>query len=531
VLRLLPGNRCDAPHPALRRDRTTHGRPPWVASLPAAITLLLVGAAPSAIGSEIPGDGTLFQSVGKGFYDVQSPGGNKARLLPPSGTADQCRPGDARDIRWSPDGRRLAVTVDDGDSLTLCIYQLRSLWLTMEPRRIRVERPSAMMFQKPASQGTFQAFQQAMGTGHRRAHTEHEASWAPENAIQGGKSRYPAPIAFSHGREGHPTRTFGLKGLDFGPRCEAVPLDGQSRFETDATQPFYQPSWLPDIPQSTRPPGMAEVTQGNVSCGTERIVYLADPACTQAKDCRPPLIELANACGTSTGNGAVRFPAWSPVATDDTSYRLAFVRIDPGVQQEVCIRFGPLHKEGALEHCFDDSGSGEAVSKVYPVWSRDGRYLAYYEIKPTGAVSRTSGVRARNMAVIKAIDLGPPGALPPEPPPRPTVLLEGVVPNPEHGPPMVTWKGRTWVFAITSDDGVRYDGITAMELGTPPARVFRVDPGLQNLKALDVTLYRPGKGDPELRFGMVAQGYRNMAGADQSVDKVFVHVLSLDQLE
>ncbi len=474
----------------------------------------------------------LYEAVGRGFYDVRAPAGAMAWLLPPTGTEDECRPGDARDVQWSADAQRIAVTVDDGMSLTLCMYQLKSSWLTRATRRVRVERPRAMMFEGGASASdTVRAFERAMGPGQRRAYTEHEAAWVPEILDPGNVSSYPAVIAFSNGREGHPTRTFGLKGIDFGPRCTSIPLDGQSRFETRSTRAFYQPAWVPDISGGrARGLGLAEVTQRDVPCGTERIVYLATPVCERPEDCNPPLVELANACAAASSRGAVRFPSWAPVAANDRGYRLAFVRIAPAKNQAVCVRTGPLSSDKAEEICYDDTESGRAISRVYPAWSRDGRYLAYFEVKPDAREGALEPAKAGNVARIKVIDMSASGRAGPRAV-VPTVLIEGVRPNPEHGPTMVTLDGRTWVFAITTEDGVRYDRITAVTAGPETVERIVFDPGLQNLKAIDVASYRRGGPGEELRLGIVAQGYRNMIGADQSRDKVFIHVIPLDRLK
>jgi len=101
--------------------------------------------------------------------------------------------------------------------------------------------------------------------------------------------------------------------------------------------------------------------------------------------------------------------------------------------------------------------------------------------------------------------------------------------NGEHGPTLVRIDGQTWVMAITPVKG-KMDQVSAFPLDGDGAESVILDPGLQNIKSIDAAVYAPGNRIKELRIALVAQGYREMKGADQSRDKTFVYILEQDEL-
>lgn len=391
---------------------------------------------------------------------------------------------------------------------------------------IKVYRATGIQLGRTGATSITEEFKK--GRAFQKSVAENEAQWIPEPLNDSARlSRYPARLVFSVAREGQAPRLSGLTDLAFGSASKAVWMDAQGDLVSPDTV-MSTPVWRPATEGGDKT-GLAALTTSGLSCGKQRLVYLRDPRCGGAASCPPP-VELASACEKgvlSTSNSGVHYPSWS-AGMEAKPERIAYVRGDPGKGWQVCVRIAPLANPPGPQRCFE-SIDGMAVSRSFPTWSADGRYLVYYEVGPARA-ARGNAAADEKEARLKGIDLQ--GAACQDLKAatcKPTTWVTRFRPNNElgaRGPALLTRGGRTWAFVI-GEKAATHTDVWAIPLDHPEER--KVFPsGLVNLRSIDaIEVTDPVTKASEVRLALVAQGYDGVVGDRKDYDKVFVLPVAL----
>jgi hypothetical protein len=462
----------------------------------------------------------------KGIPAIQLPEGEQSSSTA-RGSAEynDCLRGDVQGVFWSPDGRFLVAEINSSDSVTLCLYYLGVLNIRDVDQKhlVTVSRVTAVAGIGDRAEAPATGLK-AMGGSRARLFSEGDPAWAsPAGAGN--------LLAFSSDQADRRSRAFFLREEALITRSrDVLPLDGRGKDEWPPNA-YFQPAWSPAAPRGAAPSAASRVvvvTDQGAGCAMTHLASFAAPGATGGVD-MTTFKSLTTPCERSQAPGgeniADRYPAWDPGPERD---RLAFIRADVRHgRNQVCVLSGARGSSPGLKCDYappaeTDAKTGKPIpiSRTFPAWSDDGRFLVYY-----ATLEERGGKDASNeggkVERIEYIDLA-------SSTPRPKVLRRSVRAN-QNQPPALLFdpsSRTTWVLAIEADANGLHNRLTATPIPTGDGAPvpLEIDTGLQNLKAVSAGLMG-GK----YVLAVVAQSYRastGLSGGDLKRDKVYVMSLT-----